>query len=225
MRPGGYGIIGAMTGADTGRIQAERADDAQARAVVRAVLGGDGDAFRALVERESRSVVRICYRILGDVHEAEDAAQEAFVTPYRSLSTWRGDGPFGGWLATIATRIAIRRAGRRRPVVRIDAAPRPGEAPGSADALLSRAISDPPASLAVDPSAHAIEAERSAAVRRAVERLDEPYREVVALRFFADLSLNEIAAQSGRPLGTVKTHLHRGLQRLRPLLDAEGMGS
>ena len=77
----------------------------------------------------------------------------------------------------------------------------------------------------MDPSAQAIEAERSAAVRRAVERLDEPYREVVALRFFADLSLNEIAAQSGRPLGTVKTHLHRGLQRLRPLLDAEGMGS
>jgi RNA polymerase sigma-70 factor (ECF subfamily) len=225
MQPGGYGIIGAMTGADTGAIEATRRDDSQARAVVHAVLGGDRDAFRILVERESRSVVRVCYRILGDVHEAEDAAQEAFVTAYRSLSTWRGEGPFGGWLATIATRIAIRRAGKRRPVVWIDTSPQPGadEGPGSTDALLSRALSGSPAMLAGDPSARAIEAERGAAVRRAVSRLDEPYREVVALRFFGDLSLNEIAAESGRPLGTVKTHLHRGLQRLRAILDADGV--
>ena len=48
--------------------------------------------------------------------------------------------------------------------------------------------------------------------------LEEPYREVVALRFFGDLSLAEIAQDSGRPLGTVKTHLHRGLWRLRDSL-------
>ena len=57
--------------------------------------------------------------------------------------------------------------------------------------------------------------ERSAEVRDAVLALPEPYREVVALRFFADATLDEIARQTGRPLGTVKTHLHRGLARLR----------
>ena len=56
----------------------------------------------------------LCHRILGDRHEAEDVAQEAFVIAYRSLSTWRGEGPFGAWITRIAVRDAIRRAGRRR---------------------------------------------------------------------------------------------------------------
>jgi RNA polymerase sigma-70 factor (ECF subfamily) len=88
------------------------------------VLGGERDAFRHLVDRESRAVVRACYRILGDLHEAEDAAQEAFVTAYRSLATWRADGPFGAWLTRIAVRIALRMAGRRRSVAWIDPAER-----------------------------------------------------------------------------------------------------
>ena len=53
-------------------------------------------------------------------------------------------------------------------------------------------------------------------------RLAEPYRETVSLRFFGELSLDEIARQTGRPLGTVKTHLHRGLLRLRDALDQGG---
>ena len=62
-------------------------------------------------------------------------------------------------------------------------------------------------------------AERDSQLRAAVAALDEPYREVVALRFFAERSLNEIAEATDRPLGTVKTHLHRGLARLRKSLD------
>jgi len=220
---GECGIIEAMTGADTITPDLGRVDDAQARAVVDAVLRGDRDAFRALVDRESRSVVRLCYRILGDIHEAEDAAQESFVTAYRSLATWRGDGPFGGWLATIATRIAIRRAAKRKPVVRLDAPSTTGDGSTAADAILSRSATQGYAPAATDPALHALQSERSEAVRRAVARLDEPYREVVALRFFAERSLAEIADESGRPLGTVKTHLHRGLQRLRGLLVAEGV--
>ena len=59
-------------------------------------------------------------------------------------------------------------------------------------------------------------------MRNAVEALPEPYREVVALRFFAELSLAEVAETTGRPVNTVKTHLRRGLERLRPLLEAGG---
>ena len=62
-------------------------------------------------------------------------------------------------------------------------------------------------------------AERATEIRAAVIALPEPYREVVALRFFADASLDQIATQTGRPLGTVKTHLHRGLARLRAGLE------
>lgn len=179
------------------------------RQIVDAVLAGDREAFRPLVDRESASLVRACQRILGDQLQAEDAAQEAFVTAYRSLASWRGDGPFGAWLARIAVRIALRQAARRRTVTWIEPASEPGSAAEAAG-------SSP------DPASVVLRSERSATIRTAVAGLDEPYRETVALRFFADRSLAEIAHETGRPLGTVKTHLHRGLQRLRSALGERG---
>ena len=183
--------------------------DPNEQAIVRAVLAGDRDAYRELVERESGSVIRTCHRILGDLAEAEDVAQEAFVTAYRALGAWRADGPFGAWLARIAVRLATRRASTRRQVVWIE----PGDqasVPASGDGMVAGRT---------DPLQATLRGEREAAVRTAVAELREPYREVVALRFFAERSLQEIADTTGRPLGTVKTHLRRGLALLRSSLD------
>jgi RNA polymerase sigma-70 factor (ECF subfamily) len=181
--------------------------------VVRAVLNGDRDAFRILVDRESASVVRACYRVLGDLSEAEDIAQEAFVSAYRSLATWRADGPFGAWLARIAVRLAVRQLGRRRSVAWV----RPIEGTPAEERFTSL-----PAHPRTEPEHVALSAERAAATRRAVAALGEPYREVVALRFFGERSLDEIAILTGRPLSTVKTHLRRGLLRLRAGIDPGG---
>src|SRR5262245_1895703 len=192
----------------TGRPPTSSVDD---RALVAAVLDGDRDAFRRLVEREADGLVRACQRILGDHAEAEDAAQEAFVTAYRSLATWRGEGTFGAWLTRIGVRIALRQAGRRRTVAWLDpastaaAADRPDPAARAAD----RAAID--AAALTDPAILSLRAERATEIRAAVTGLPEPYREVVALRFFGDSTLDDIARSTGRPLATVKTHLYRGL--------------
>ena len=126
------------------------------------------------------------------------------MTAFRGLAGWRGDGPFGAWLTKIAVRIALRRAQRRRDVTWIDPTnPSSGiDLPGGPD-----------------PAITSLRAERAAGIRAAVGRLEEPYREVIALRFFGELSLDEIAVQTGRPLGTVKTHLRRGLIRLRSAIE------
>ena len=170
--------------------------------LVAAVLGGEREAFRTLVEREQGAVYRACLRILGRPHDAEDVAQESFLMAYRSIGTYRGDGPLGGWLMRIATRQAFRRLGQRRDAAELSPE-LPVGAPGG------------------DPVAAALAGERERAVRLAVAALKEPYREVVALRFFGELTLEEIAATTGRPVNTVKTHLRRGLERLRPLLGGE----
>jgi len=189
------------------------------RAVVDAVLAGDAEAYRQLVERESAAIVRTCHRILGDLHEAEDAAQEAFVTAYRSLPTWRGEGPFGAWLTRIAVRIAVRQARRRRAVAWIGpAGPEVGGSPWDASTRGPGLMSG----LDGDPAVAAIRSERASELRRAVAELPEPYREIVTLRFFGELSLEEIARQTDRPVPTVKTQLRRGLLRLRSSVDQGG---
>ena len=183
------------------------------RTIVEAVLAGDRNAFRVLVDREGPAIVAACTRILGDRAEAEDVAQEAFVIAYRSLGTWRADGAFGAWLSRIAVRLAIRRSQSRKQVTWLDPLAAEADQPGQ-ERFRTTGSGD-----AVDPASAMLRSERDAQVRAAVASLDEPYREVVALRFFADRSLAEIAEATDRPLNTVKTHLHRGLARLRRVLD------
>lgn len=173
------------------------------RALAAAIASGDRDAFRAFVERESGPIFRSCYRILGRRDEAEEVAQESFVAAYRAIGSYRGDGALGGWLARIAVRQAFRRLTQRKDVASLDPA------------------AEGPADVTNEPLSAALAAERHAAVRVAVAELAEPYREVVVLRFFGDLPLNDIAAATERPLGTVKTHLRRGLERLRASLESE----
>jgi RNA polymerase sigma-70 factor, ECF subfamily len=176
------------------------------RALIEAVRSGDRDAFGHLVERETASVFRACHRILGRRHDAEDVTQESFVAAFRSIGGFRGDGSLRGWLLRIATGQSFRRLAERQPTAELDAIGEP---------ILADAASD--------PKRIVVAAEARDEVREAVAQLPEPYREVVALRFFGELSLAEVAEATGRPINTVKTHLRRGLERLRPIIAPEAL--
>jgi RNA polymerase sigma-70 factor (ECF subfamily) len=175
------------------------------RALIDAVLAGDRDLFAALVERETPVVYRACLRILGQRADAEDVTQECFITAFRSMRSYRGEGSLRAWLLRIATRLCFRRVAQRRPSEPLD-----------------EAIHDRPASPSLEPARAVVAAEERSLVRDAVAGLPEHHREVVALRFFGDLSLAEIADITGRPVNTVKTHLRRGLERLEPVLGEGG---
>jgi len=174
------------------------------RQVVDAVLAGDREAFRVLVERESQAVIGVCRRILGDPVDAQDAAQDAFSQAFEALATFRGDGPFGAWLHRIAVRAAIARLAARRVAVTLDAE--------SIDPRAAMLIS------ADDPEAVALDGEDRATILAAVKALPEAQRDVVLLRFYGELSLDEIAEATRNPLGTVKSRLSRGVASLRDQL-------
>lgn len=170
-------------------------------ALAAAARSGDRDAFGLLVERETTTVYRACLRILGRPHDAEDVTQESFVAAYRAIGSYRGEGSLRGWLLRIATRQSFRRLAQRRPAADLDAVGEP---------LLADSTTD--------PTRIVVATEQRDEIREAVARLPDPYREVVALRFFGELSLAEVAEATNRPINTVKTHLRRGLERLRPVV-------
>lgn len=175
------------------------------RHLVDAAIAGDDEAFRVLVEREQANVIAICRRVLRDGAEAEDVAQEAFLQAYRALPTFRGDGAFGAWIGRIATRMAFARL-KRPAELRADPTREEGWLVDMTDAA--------------DPQSLTLSAEDRAEIARSISRLPEAQRRTVAMRFYGDMSLEEIASATGVPKGTVKSRLHRALAALRGRLGS-----
>lgn len=174
------------------------------RALVDAVISGDDEAYRVLVDREKDQVIGLCRRVLRDPQLAEDVAQEAFIQAYRALPTFRGDGAFGAWVGRIASRLAYARL-KRPAELRAD--------PTREDGWLV----DPGAG--VDPQLAILDGERRIEVQRAISTLPEHQRRIVEMRFYRGMSLEEISSATGAPLGTVKSRLHRALATLRERLE------
>ena len=182
-------------------------DHSDDRALVDAILGGDADAFRHLVERDSRLVIGVCARILRDPTEAEDAAQEAFIRAYQALATFRGEGSFSAWVTKIAVRQAMSRlAGGRQT--------------WSLDDEEHRSATIETLSSEVDLELGAMDTEWRRALWEEVAELPAAQREVVALRFARDLSIEEIASLTDVPIGTVKSRLSRAFATLRSRLGS-----
>ena len=159
--------------------------------------GTGDDAFAALTRRHIDTAYRLAWAILGESGDADDATQEAFASAWRNRRSLRDPDRFDAWFGRILVnecRLRLRR--RAREKIR----PMPESAP--------------PAVADASGEIHARDA-----ISRAVTCLDADHRIVVILRYWADLSVDEIAARLDVPSGTVKSRLHYALRSMRPRLE------
>ena len=157
------------------------------RELVRRILAGDPAATRELVGRFEHDVFGLCVRLLRHRHDAEDVAQDVFLRVFRSLARWDQTRPLRPWVLGITVNRCRTAMGKR---VR---------RPDPADYL-----ADVP-----DPEPPPADRELADAIAACVAELRDEYREVFVLFHETGQSYEEISAVVGRPVGTVKTWLHR----------------
>jgi len=174
---------------------------------------GDSGALGMLYDRYGVAVYSLALRMLGDRLLAEELVQETFVRVWRQSSSYsRARGAAATWVLGIARNLAIDELRRRGA--------RPNIADGNADARLELVESGED-----DPSEQAYASIRHEEVTGALAQLPEAQRKVVELAYFGGLSQSEIAARLGDPLGTVKTRMRLGLEKLKNLLSPSGIGA
>ncbi len=179
-------------------------------AVIEALRNGGMDAdeaWRELFERHRPLLFSIAYRFTGDYGEADELVQEILVRVFRQLPRYDPRSSFSAWLASVARnhcidRYRVRVRERRRA------------------ALSEVALEQFAASPRLNPDQLYQRRETRDNLRRALELLSRKLREVVEMRFFEELSYEDIGARLGVPEGTVKSRIHRGRAELKRRLVA-----
>jgi RNA polymerase sigma-70 factor (ECF subfamily) len=184
--------------------------DALDRADMARLAEGHATALDDLMGRHATRVFQFLYRLLGNEDDANDLAQETFVRVFQHCTRFRAEARFSTWLYTIAGNLARNRHRwrARHPNVPLDA---PGEHGGPS---LGEALPAAEAS----PGEAAVNAERSAAVRRAVAALPDDLREAVILCEWQALPVAEAAAVLHTTPKAIESRLYRARQRLREQL-------
>jgi len=182
-------------------------------------LNGDTAAFRELVQRYGDGLLGYLFRMTGNRDQAEDLFQETFKRVHEKGHTFRGKG-FKSWLFTVATRVAIDQARRRRRQVALAAVPAGDcdeDGPSRLDTIAA-------CEGAADPADEVVKDEQKQQVRRAVEGLPDRQRATLVLAYYQQLSYREVADVLGCSVGTVKTQMSRALATLaRRLPDSVGV--
>lgn len=170
--------------------------------------------FEALVHAHVDRCHAIALRVLGNPHDAEEVAQDALVRAYRALEAWPAERirelRLRGWLATIVVNLCRNRVRRRGPVT-------------TPLAPLVEGGAGPAAGASTDPAGLVALAERRERLGALLAALPEHYRVPVVLRHVADLSYAELSLVLGRPEGTLKAQVHRGLAMLRVAAVGAGL--
>lgn len=161
-------------------------------------LKGDQDAFTQIVESYQNPVYNLCYRMLGNPQAAEDAAQETFWRAYSNLKRYDSDRSFATWLLSIAAHHCIDQQ-RRKRLMTVDL-----------DEIIEFSAEDP----APNPERTLVENEFSEDIQRQLNDVNENDRAVLILRYFYELSEEEICQTLRISKSAVKSRLHRARQHM-----------
>ncbi len=165
---------------------------------IQQALQGDEAAYTSIVDLYQRPVYNLCYRMLGDPIEAEDAAQETFWRAYQNLKRYDTSRSFPTWLLSIAAHYCIDQQRKRRiPILSVDLLPEE-DAP------------DP----APNPEKVVGELEESSQMRRLLGKLGPQDRAAVIMRYWYEFSEEEIARSLSLTVSAVKSRLHRARKEL-----------
>lgn len=176
---------------------------------IKQVKKGDQNAFAEIVDLYKDKIYQLCYRMLGNVHEAEDIAQEAFIRAYVNIDSFDINRKFSTWLYRIATNLTIDRIRKKKPDYYLDA-----EVAGAEGLTMYSQI----AADGVLPEDAVLSLELSDTIQKKILKLPDKYRTVIVLKYIDELSLIEIGEILNIPVSTVKTRIHRGREALRKQL-------
>ncbi len=168
------------------------------QAIVEGVRAGDDAAVASLVATHSQRLLRSAVLLCGCEQDAHDAVQETLITAIRLIGRFRGASALYTWLHGILINVTRHIVRARKPHVPLDGIPEQTDHH--------------------HPAADCAQADEARAVRAAVAALPLEYREVIVLRYFEEMKVDQIARQLGLRSGTVKSRLHYAAQRLRVLL-------
>jgi RNA polymerase sigma-70 factor (ECF subfamily) len=173
-------------------------------ALINQARAGNQASFSELVERYQVAVYNLCYRMLGQSEDAEDAAQEVFVRVYRQLGSYDPRHRFSTWVLSIASHYCIDQLRKRR----LTLVPLEG-------------IVNWARSRQAQPDEEVVDGEARDQMQHLLGKLPEKYRLALILRYWYDLSYAEIARVTSLPENTVKTRLHRARQMMAGLIKDE----
>jgi RNA polymerase sigma-70 factor, ECF subfamily len=186
---------------------AETADRGQETAWIGACQRGDSVAFNRLVLKWEKPIYNLTLRMLQDRDEAADATQEVFCSAFKNILRFRKDAKFSTWLYRIAVNQCITRLRKRPPGVHLSMDDQGPDAPLKGWTPTAESHED-----------EVMLKEQRKQVRLALDALPEEQRAIVELKFYQDLTFEEIAAVAEAPLSTVKSRLYAGLALLKSRL-------
>ena len=171
---------------------------------------GDKAAFGKIIEAYQRPVYNLAYRMLSNSGEAEEAAQEAFIRAYTRLDSYNPNHKFSTWLLSITSNYCIDLIRKRRAILLSIDEPLPPH-----PSLMSERASGPEPQI--------MQNEQEEMVQRLLAELAPEYREAVVLRYWYELSYDEIAEMMDTTVSAIKSRLFRARRQLAEVGMAEGL--